>query len=224
MSYLFDRNFDAETEALTPEAAPAPEPLFTRSDHEQALAEARAAAFEAGYQKGRAEAQEAALASDATRRLQLAEAVVPVLRDLFADAEAHHAALEAQMIDFVLSVFEQLAPDVSAALAEGQARREARSAVRMALGAAQLTLYFPPDSLEAATAELEAAAREAGFGGRLSLRPDPTLQAGVVRAAWDQGVMAYSFAEICARILEALGLARQEIEQRLGQKLTGEPS
>ena len=136
MSYLFDRNFDAETEALTPEAAPAPEPLFTRSDHEQALAEARAAAFEAGYQKGRAEAQEAALASDATRRLQLAEAVVPVLRDLFADAEAHHAALEAQMIDFVLSVFEQLAPDVSAALAEGQARREARSAVRMALGAA----------------------------------------------------------------------------------------
>ena len=192
MSYLFDRNFDAETEALTPEAAPAPEPLFTRSDHEQALAEARAAAFEAGYQKGR--------------------------------AEAHHAALEAQMIDFVLSVFEQLAPDVSAALAEGQARREARSAVRMALGAAQLTLYFPPDSLEAATAELEAAAREVGFGGRLSLRPDPTLQAGAVRAAWDQGVMAYSFAEICARILEALGLARQEIEQRLGQKLTGEPS
>ena len=45
-----------------------------------------------------------------------------------------------------------------------------------------------------------------------------------MRAAWDQGVMAYSFAEICARILEALGLARQEIEQRLGQKLTGEPS
>ena len=131
MSYLFDRNFDAETEALTPEAAPAPEPLFTRSDHEQALAEARAAAFEAGYQKGRAEAQEAALASDATRRLQLAEAVVPVLRDLFADAEAHHAALEAQMIDFVLSVFEQLAPDVSAALAEGQARREARRQARL---------------------------------------------------------------------------------------------
>ncbi|WP_323765183.1 hypothetical protein [Marinovum sp.] len=224
MSYLFDRNFDAEAEGGPRGAAPANEPMIPLAQFEQALAEARAAAHEAGVQQGRAEAQQTAQSSETTRRLQLAEAVVPVLQALFADNEAHHAALESQMVDFVLSVFEQLAPDVSAALAEGQARREALGAVRMALGAAQLTLYFPPESLEAAAPELEAAAREAGFGGRLSLRPDPALRPGDLRAAWDQGVMSYSFAEICARVLEALGMARRDIEQRLGQKLTGETS
>lgn len=225
MTYLFDRNFDSERDrppGAGPE--PAPEPVYSSSQHQEALAEARTAGFEAGLIQGRAEAQKSAMMSDSARRLQLAEAVVPVLRDLFEDSDAHHAALEAQMVDFVLQVFHQLAPDVSEALAEGQARREALSAVRMALGAAQLTLYFAPDSLEDAAAEIEAAARKAGFGGRLSLHPDPALQPGDVRAAWDQGVMAYSFTEICSRILEALGLARKDIEQRLGQTLTGETS
>lgn len=223
MSYLFDRNFDAESDGVAQGTA-AQEPVYGRAEHERALAEARNAGFEAGYQKGRAEAEHAALTSESSRRLQLAETVVPALRTLFEDADRHHAALEAQMIDFTVSVFEQLAPDVSAALAEGQARREARAAVRMALGAAQLTLFFPPESLDSAAPELEAAAREAGFGGRLSLRPDPALAPGGLRAEWDQGAMTYNFAEICARILETLGLARQEIDKKLGQKRTGEPS
>lgn len=224
MSYLFDRNFDAEPEAGPRGTTQVTEPMIPLAQFEQAVAEARAEGHAAGVAQGRSEALQAAESSESTRRLQLAEAVVPVLQQLFADNEAHHAALEAQMVDFVLSVFEQVAPDVSAALAEGQARREALGAVRMALGAAQLTLYFPPETLEAAAPEMEAAAREAGFAGRLALRPDPALQPGDVRAAWDQGVMSYSFAEICARILEALGMARRDIEQRLGQKLTGETS
>lgn len=232
MSFLFDRNFDAETDAAARGAAQVAGAVFTRAEFDQAVAEARAAGFEAGVQQGRSEAHEAALSSETARRLKVAESVVPLLRDLFEDAARHHAALEAQMIDFVLSVFEQVAPDVSASLAEGQARREAQAAVRMALGAAQLTLFFAPDSLTAATPELEAAAREARFGGRLTLRPDPALQPGDVRADWDQGVMSYSFAEVCGRILGTLGLARDEIDKRLGQKVghkvdqkfSGEPS
>ena len=222
MSFVFDRNFDAEGEATARGETPVIGAVFTRAQYEQAVAEAHAAGFEAGLEQGRAEAFDAAEGSQSARRLKVAEAVVPTLRALFEDAQAHHAALEAQMVEFVLSVFSQVAPDVLAALAEGQARRETLGAVRMALGASQLTLFLPPDTVESASAELEAAAREAGFGGRLSLRPDPALSAGDVRAAWDNGVMSYSFAEVCARILGALGMTRDDIEQRLGQKLAGD--
>jgi len=222
MSYVFDRNFDAESEATQRGEVPIIGAVYTRADFDAAVAEARAAGFEAGHQHGLMEAGQSAEHSDAARRLAVAEAVVPALHDVFANADRHHAALEAQMVDFVLSVFNQVAPDVTARLAEGQARREALGAVRMALGTAHLELWFAPESLDAAKVELERSARQAGFGGQLSVRADPDLGSGDVRASWDHGAMHFSFREICGRILEALGLARQDIELRLGTHQAGD--
>ncbi|MCR8550511.1 FliH/SctL family protein [Salipiger sp. P9] len=222
MSFVFDRNFDAEEDALRRGEAPVIGAVFTRAEYEDAVALARAEGFQAGLQQGRAEASETAQSSESARRLAVAEAVLPAMQALFADADRHHAALEAQMVDFVLSVFRQVAPDVSAALAGDQALREAKGAVRMALGSAQLILWVAPEALQTASTELELAARQAGFGGRLTVKSDPALGPGDVRADWDQGVMEYSFREICARILGALGVARQDIALKLGQTQAGE--
>ncbi|MBN9887112.1 FliH/SctL family protein [Salipiger abyssi] len=224
MSYVFDRNFDAEDDAVRRGDAPIVGAVFTRAEYDEAVRQARDEGFQAGLQQGREDAAQTAQSSESARRLAASEAVIPAMQALFADADRHHAALEAQMVEFVLSVFRQVAPDVSERLADGQALREAKGAVRMALGSARLDLWVSPDALEVSSAELELAARQAGFGGRLSVKSDPVLGAGEVRAAWDNGVMEYSFHEICARILGALGTARQEIELKLGQKLAGEES
>lgn len=87
----------------------------------------------------------------------------------------------------------------------------------MALGAAVLRIWFAPDAVESSGAEVQHAARLAGLGGRIDIKPDPDLGTGEVRAEWDHGVMAYSFKDICARILSSLGQTRDEIGQRLGQ-------
>lgn len=224
MNYVFDRNFDAEDEADQRGETPVIGAVFTRAQYEEAVAQARDEGFHAGVQQGREAAAQTAQSSESARRLAASEAVAPAMQALFDDADRHHAALEAQMVEFVLSVFRQVAPDVDERLAEGQALREAKGAVRMALGSARLDLWVAPDALDTSSAELELAARQAGFGGRLSVKSDPELGAGEVRAAWDHGVMEYSFSEICARILGALGTARQEIELKLGQKLAGEES
>ncbi|MBP0484594.1 hypothetical protein [Sagittula salina] len=222
MSYVFDRNFDAEDTALSQGREPVIGAVYTRTDFDAAVAAAREEGFRTGYAQGMAEASAAAETSEAARNLSALEAIAPALRALFADADRHHAALEAQTVDYLLAVFEQLAPDVRDGLSAGQALREARAAVRMALGSAELRLYLAPEAVEDAGAEVRRVARQCGFGGRLEIAPDPALAVGAVRAEWDHGVMRYSFDDLCARILGHLGQTQQDIARRLAQQPAGD--
>lgn len=131
MSFVFDRNFDAEFDAARRGEEPVIGAVFTRAQFDEAVANARREGFEAGVAQGSNETLQATEASASQRQLSALEAVTPALRQLIDDADRHHATLEAQMVGFVLEVFEQLAPDVSAKLAKGQAEREAKNAVRM---------------------------------------------------------------------------------------------
>jgi len=217
MSFVFDRNFDAEFDAARRGEEPVIGAVFTRAQFDEAVANARQEGFEAGVAQGQTETLQATEASASQRQLSALEAVTPALRELIDDADRHHATLEAQMVGFVLEVFEQLAPDVSEALATGQAEREAKNAVRMALGSAVLRIWFAPGAVESSGAEVQHAARIAGLGGRIDIKADPDLGPGEVRAEWDHGVMAYSFKDICARILSSLGRTRDEIDRSLEQ-------
>ncbi|MGR3571017.1 FliH/SctL family protein [Brevirhabdus sp.] len=202
MLYVFERTFDSDT--ARPAVDPATQPIYTRAEFDAAVARARAEGAEAGRTAGRDEATAAMTQSDAARELSALEAMAPVLRDLFADRDRHHRALEAQLLQFLLTVFDQVAGDVIGALAPGQAEREARGAVRMALGSASLTMFLPPEQAAAGGAHVLRMARLHGFGGRVEVQPDPALSPGDIRAEWDHGVMEYSFNDICQRIRDAL--------------------
>lgn len=222
MSFIFDRNFDAEAEAAARGQQVRAGAIYTRAEFDAAVAKAHAEGLEAGLSQGRDEASQAAQQSASARQVSALEAVAPALQALYADADAHHAVLEAQMVGFALSVLRQVAPAASAALSEAEATQEARSAVRMALGAAELKLWFAPEATERASAEVHRIARQSGFGGRLEVKSDPSLAAGDVRAEWDHGVMSYSFNDICQRILGALEDSKARIDAALGQDQAGE--
>ncbi|MCT4369504.1 hypothetical protein CLG85_003750 [Yangia mangrovi] len=222
MSFIFDRNFDAEAEAQRRGDQAKVGAIYTRAEFDAAVAKAQAEGFEAGLAQGRDEASSAAQQSTSARQVTAVEAIGPALQALFTDADHHHAVLESQMVGFALSVLRQVAPAAGAALAEQEALQEARGAVRMALGAAELKFHFAPEVTESSAAEIQRVARHAGFGGRIEVKPDPALATGDVRAEWDHGVMHYSFNDICQRILGALEDSKARIDTSVGQDQAGE--
>lgn len=222
MSFIFDRNFDAEADAQRRGEQVKAGAIYTRAEFDAAVSAARTEGFEAGLNQGRDEASNAAQHNTSARQASAIEAVAPALQALFSDADHHHAVLESQMVGFALSVLRQVAPATGAALAEQEALQEARGVVRMALGAAELKLRFAPEVTESSAAEIHRVARQSGFGGRIEIKPDPDLATGDVRAEWDHGVMTYSFNDICERILGALESSKASIDAAIGQDQAGE--
>ncbi len=222
MQFVFDRDFDGELDHAGRVSDMRAGAIYTREEFDEAVKQARADGYADGRTAGRAEASSASEDSEAERQLAALEAVAPALTALFADADRHHAVLEAQMIDFVLSVLGQVAPQLTATLARDQAEREAADAIRMALGSAMLRVHFPPEAKADGEAHIQRTARLAGFAGRVEVKSDPALAPGDVRAEWDHGVMEYSFNDICQRIFDALEAAKAAAEERAGQAQAGE--
>ena len=204
MQFVFDRSFDTD---LTPANKPAPKadaPIYTKAEFDAAVKDAARTGYEDGRTSGRAEANSATQQSETERQLATLEAIPPALKALFDDADAHHAVLEAQLLQFVLSVFERLAPDVFTALARSEAEREVKNAIRMALGSATLKVHLPPETVKETGDEVLRVSRLNGYGGRVDVKSDPELITGDVRVTWDHGVMEYSFNDICQRVLTSL--------------------
>lgn len=212
MQFVFDRDFDTDIETVPRPGTARAGAIYTKEEYDAAIAAARADGYNDGRMAGRTEALTSTADSEAERQIAALEAIGPHLARLFDDADRHHAVLEAQMLQFVLSVFERVAPDVAKALAIGQAEREAGEAIRMALGSAALRLHLPPDVVRASGEEIQRRARLSGFGGRVEIATDPSLVVGDLRAEWDHGVLTYSFNDICKRILDALGSAQARAE------------
>ncbi|OWU83201.1 hypothetical protein ATO6_20405 [Oceanicola sp. 22II-s10i] len=216
MQFTYDRDFDTDFD-YRPANVPGSGrvgAIYTKEEFDAAVKAARVEGYQDGRISGRAEAMTATAESEAERQVAALEALAPALTALFRDADRHHAVLEAQMLQFIMSVFEQLAPDVAATLARGQAEREAGEAIRMALGSAVLRLALPPEVVRQDADEIKRRARLAGFGGRVEIESDGALAVGDLRAEWDHGVLTYSFNEICQKVMSALHGAGHEAEHR----------
>ncbi|WP_375690001.1 hypothetical protein [Pseudooceanicola sp. LIPI14-2-Ac024] len=217
MQFVFDRDFDGEIETRVRLAESRVGAIYTRDEYDAAIKNAAAQAYEDGRLAGRTEAAMAAEESEARRQLTALEAIAPAMRNLLEDADHHHAVLEAQMLDFVLSVFRQVAPQVVEGLAREQARREVEGAIRMALSSAILKVHFAPAEKQDGEEHVQRTARLQGYAGRVEVLPDPELAAGDVRVAWDHGVMRYSFDDICRKVLDALAAAQAAAQARTEQ-------
>ncbi|WP_163851559.1 hypothetical protein [Pseudooceanicola aestuarii] len=226
MQFVFERSFDTDVQPANTPGSHRVDAIYTRAEFDAAVAEASRIGYDDGRTAGRAEAYTASSLSEAERQLATLEALPAVLETLFADADRHHAALESQLLHFVLSVFERLAPRIRASLAADEAEREAGAAIRMALGSATLRVFLPPETVKPTGDAVLKVAHLNGYGGRIDIAPDPELQTGDVRVSWDHGVMDYSFDAICQRVLDALSRssaqARDQARQADDPARTGE--
>jgi flagellar assembly protein FliH len=208
VSYVFDRDFDRELDHERQEAERRARACYTPEDLEAALADARAAAFAEGHAAGRAEGIAESRASSEALRAEALGALVPQLERLIGEGDRHRAALEAQVLDFTLSVCEQVFPEVLRSRSQDRALDRVKRTIGLALGSACLRIMLSERALPLLRPGIEQAARDIGLKARVELAADPALSEGEVRMEWDNGFMEYSFAGVCDRILSALRQAR----------------
>jgi len=177
--YLFDRGFDAVGTATNADA-PAPEPVFSESDLQQAQAE--------GYARGRAEAAAEQDAHRAAERLRQA-ALETIAAELAALAERFDAVTEAAGTDAVriaLAVSRKLLP----ACWRDAAAAEIESLVRTTLAGLTdepaVVVHIAPTLLEELAPRLQRMV-VGGDPGRLRVSGDPALSEGDCRIDWRGG-------------------------------------
>jgi flagellar assembly protein FliH len=204
MSYVFDRDFDAEGAKDDAGAAPADGPLYTDADLRAAERTARAEGFEAGRQRGRAEAAEEARTARCEERHDALLALAAGVERLCADAAAHRAALEAQMIDFALVTCERVMPEILRTRSTDRAAAEVRRCLGLVMESPRIRIFLSRPALEEHRAAIEQTIRDRHAGAEVELAADPALDDGDARVEWDDGVMEYSFGQIADMLLEAL--------------------
>ncbi|MGC9370117.1 MAG: hypothetical protein ACP5DX_11315 [Paracoccaceae bacterium] len=209
MSYIFDRDFDSELDRERQEAERLSRARYTTEDMEAALAQARAEAFRDGHGAGRAEGLAQARGDAEALRAEALGALGPQLERLIGAADRHRAALEVQVLDFTLSVCEQVFPEVLRGCSHDRALDRVKKTIELALGSSCLRIMLSERALPLLRPEIERAAQAVGLDARLEIAADPALAEGDVRMEWDNGFMEYSFADVCDRILTALKQARR---------------
>ena len=207
LNFVPSRDFDAELDAERRADEHRRNAVFTAEEMEDARQAARDAGRDEGRAEGEAAARSAALTTAAERTLAALEAVTPAVATLIAGADRHRAALEAQLMEFVLSVFDRVLPELVRSQAAVRTEAEVRRAVGMALGSARLTLRLPKEAAATFAPDLTRRICAAGFEGRVEIHGDPDLAPGDMRAEWENGFMDYSYAAICNQILGALNAA-----------------
>lgn len=208
MSYVFDRDFDSELDRERQEAERRARACYTPEDMEAAIAKVRAEAFRDGHTAGRAEGLAEARSSAERLRAEALGVLGPQLEQLIGAADRHRTALEAQVLDFTLSVCEQVFPEVLRSRSRERALDRVKKTIELALGSSCLRIMLSQQALPLLQPEIEQAARAIGLEARIELSADPALSEGDVRMEWDNGFMEYSFAAVCDRILTALKQAR----------------
>ncbi|KGM46952.1 FliH/SctL family protein [Pseudooceanicola atlanticus] len=214
MPFVFDRDFDEEAEQEERRLIRARRAIYTPEDVEDAVRKARKEAYEDGRLAGRAEASVEHADSTAARQADALVVLGPAMKDLLARADQHRAALEGQVLDYILTVFRQVAPELMDQTAVMRTEAEARQAIRMAVGAASLKIHLPAEIAADMTTRIGEQATQAGFAGRVQILPDSNMQPGDTRVEWDHGMLDFSLSKICDDIIKALTEATAEAMAR----------
>lgn len=210
MTYIFNRDFDAERDRERDggDAAPAPRPMFTEEDLRSAERLACAEGFETGRERGRTEALAEAEAARASERQEALLALAGRVEVFCAEAAAHRAALENQMIEFALMACERVLPELMRTHSKDRAAAEVRRCLSLIMCSPTIRVFLSRGALETHRPAIEDALRDRHDGTQLELAADPELVDGDARVEWDSGVMDYSFGQITEQLLEALKRTR----------------
>ena len=208
MTSIFERDFDEEAEFEERRRIHQKRSIYTPEDLDEAVRKASKDAYEDGRLAGRAEASVEAAESASSRTADALVVLAPRLQQILTQADQHKAALEYQVLDYVLTIFRQLAPELLDQTALLRTEHEIKQAIRMAIGASLLRV--PADLAADLTDGINDQVQRAGFQGRVQIQTDNRMRAGDTRVEWDNGLMEFSLTELCDKILTALKQAAGE--------------
>lgn len=219
MSFVFERDFDEEEAFEARKRIHEKRAIYTPEDLEEAVQKASAAAYEDGRMAGRAEASVQHQESTASKTADTLVVLAPKLQEILTKSDQHRAALEAQVLDYVMTVARQLLPEILDKTAIIRTDAEVKKAIKMALGASSLRIYIPSELAGEMSASIEHQVQAAGFDGRVQIQADHRLRPGDARVDWDHGAMEFSLTELCDRTLKALQDATHDAMRRRNAEL-----
>jgi flagellar assembly protein FliH len=219
MAFVFDRDFDEEAEFEERRRIHAKRAIYTPEDLEEAVQKARQEAYEDGRMAGRTEASIEASETVAARSADALVVLAPQLKQIIEQADQHKAALEYQLLDYVLTVFRQIAPELATETALIRSETEIKKAIGMAVGTSYLRIHLPADLAGDLTEKIEQQVQAAGFDGRVQIQTDGRMKAGDTRVVWDNGLMDFSLTELSDKALFALRQAAAEALARRNNEL-----
>ncbi|MBL4749724.1 MAG: hypothetical protein JKX71_03915 [Amylibacter sp.] len=205
MTLIFRRNFDDELDRETGKDAnectcshPTPEELEAR------IEAAKEEAYQAGLAAGRSEALEQFRQEADQNHINAVQSIKDHLGHIFEKSDSHNDALEAQVLDFSLSICEQVFPYLLHSQSQERAVNQIKKTMRMALDSPYINIAVSETVLPQLEPLIEQAAQELGLTDQIKLLADPKLIDGATHIEWKNGFMEYNFKMVCERILTAL--------------------
>lgn len=209
MTLIFTRNFDDELNQEINGGVKSCDCAHPSQEEIDALIEAaKVEAFQSGYDTGFAKGSEEVREEvDQTQAAALGE-IKKELGSLFSKSDRHNAALEAQILDFTLSICEQVFPYLQHSQSHERALQQIKDMMRLALSSPYINISLSKTALPKLTPIIDGVSAELGLTSQVKIRVDGKLEDGATHIEWQNGFMDYSFDMVCERILTALKAAQ----------------
>ncbi|RRH69874.1 FliH/SctL family protein [Falsigemmobacter faecalis] len=216
MSFLFDRDFDAEDAAALPAAAQhLPElPIrvsLTAEELAAELARARTEGRDEGHAAGLTEGRRAAEEEGSARATASLAALAPEIAALRGALSHHRKERERDLIGLTRALAERLLPEFGPRFGPRRLEAFCRRALSLAEGPGGLTLEVPPAALPRLQSEF--ATTQTAGGAALRLLPAEDLAPGAARARWTAGHADFHPEALLTEILATLDLLSREAAQ-----------
>jgi flagellar assembly protein FliH len=179
--FTFTRAFPETADRVVP--LETKEPTIALGEHERLLAAAAAAAREAGYAQGRADA-DGDIAAHLARTM---EGVAMNLELVRSDLDGIAAQASVEAITFAHLIARQLAGRLLDAAPLAQIEDAARQIFDDLRGQPHVAARVAPELADAAKEKLQKIARDRGFEGRLIVLGEPEIAMGDIRIEWADG-------------------------------------
>ncbi len=137
------------------------------------------------------------------------------LRALLEKINDHRTALESQILDYTLSICEQVFPYLQHSQSHERALTQIKKTMRLAMNSPHINIILSNDALPKLTPFVEQIAIELGIIDQIKLSSDDKLEDGATIVEWQNGFMDYSFDVVCERILSALKAVQTTIPTTL---------
>ena len=210
MTLIFRRNFDDE---LDREAGGGANTCTcahpTQGQIDVLIEDAKSIGFQSGLEAGHNKALKELRKEAAQNQNDTLVDIKKQLQDLFEKSDSHSAALESQVLDFSLSICEQLFPYLLHSQSHERAYTQIKETMRLAIGSPTIHIALSKTAFPILTPFIEQAAKELGVLTHIKLSIDENLNDGATHIEWKNGFMEYNFETVCERILCALKAAQK---------------
>ena len=190
--FLFDVDFSAPEKREKP---------VTPAEIAAKIAEAEARAYRAGYDAAQREAK---VESDRRAALALEEIGIGIkgIASRFASIETR---METEAVDVAVAVARKLCVELIAREPLGEIMALVSDCFSHLVSTPHLVVRINDGLYDAARAQIERLAAQAGFEGRLVILAEPTIATGDCRIEWADGGVVLDRAAIEAKISELVG-------------------